>query len=186
MMAVTSLNLLHLPFSTSAPSISSRQLPYHLPLKSQINNGNLLVCKSKNTGIYNVEMVLDEDDPSELYVNYFEREVARTGLAQEWRRRRFHENAKEERKRKSRDQARNRARERRRAGGKSARVYKRKYDDDYDYDDDDDNPDEAFLGTALDNLLDPEYQEGSLDLLEIDVPDEAWQPDGSGIFPVTN
>lgn len=112
MMAVTSLNLLHLPFSTSAPSISSRQFPYHLPLKSQINNGNLLVCKA-NTEIYNVEMVLDEDDPAELYVNYFEREVARTGLAQEWRRRRFHENAKEMRKRKSRDQARNRARDRR-------------------------------------------------------------------------
>ncbi|XP_078181915.1 uncharacterized protein LOC144575593 [Carex rostrata] len=180
--SVTSLKFLHLPFSTS---ISSRQLPYHhLPLKSQINNGNLLVCKA-NTENYNVEMVLDEDDPADLYVDYFEREVAKSGLAQEWRRRRFHETPKEERKRKSRDQARNRARDRRRASGKP-RVFKRKYDDDYDYDDDDDNPDEAFLGTALDNLLDPEYQEGSLDLLEIDVPDVAWQPDGSGIFPVNN
>lgn len=108
--SVTSLKLLHLPFSTS---ISSRQLAYHhLPLKSQINNGNLVVCKGKSEN-YNVEMVLDEDDPADLYVDIFERDCAKTGLAQEWRRRKFHETAKEERKRKSRDQARNRARDRR-------------------------------------------------------------------------
>lgn len=107
-MATTSLNLLHIPFSPSAPSFPSRQLPNHLPLRSPINNANSLVCKAKEC--YNVEVVIEEDEPAELCMRYFEREVSRAGIPQEWRRRKFHENKKEERKRKAQDRARLRRR----------------------------------------------------------------------------
>lgn len=108
-MATITLNLLHLPFSKTVSSFTSRQLPHCLPLKTQNNDSNLLVCKAKN-GCFNVEVVIEDDEPMDVYVRHFQREVARAGIVQEWRRRKFFESEKEERKRKARDRTRNRRR----------------------------------------------------------------------------
>jgi ribosomal protein S21 len=66
------------------------------------------VCKAKEC--YNVEVQIEDDEPAEMCVRYFEREVARAGIFHEWRRRRFYENKKEEQKRKTQERARLRRR----------------------------------------------------------------------------
>ncbi|KAJ3708128.1 hypothetical protein LUZ61_011833 [Rhynchospora tenuis] len=177
-MATTSLNLLHLPFSKCPPSssFSSRQLPHHFPLKSQPNNGNSLVCNAKNN-CYNVEVLVDDDDSVDMYLRFFERDVSRAGIPQEWRRRRFFETVKEERKRKARDRARMR---RRRPGGGRGRGGGRDSAGSYE------EPEEEGNNTgALKRLMDPEYQEGNIEVLdEVDFPDTVWDDDGDAQFPV--
>ncbi|KAJ4810507.1 30S ribosomal protein S21 [Rhynchospora pubera] len=181
-MATTSLNLLHLPFSKSPPSssFSSRQVqvPHHFPLKSQTNNGNSLVCNSNND-CYNVEVMIDDDESTDMYLRFFERDVARSGIPREWRRRMFFESIKEERKRKARD--RGRSRRRRRAGARGRGNWKESGGGG------DEEPEEEDPTGALSRLMDPEYQEGNIEVLdEGDFPDTVWDDDGNGQFSVFN
>ncbi|XP_027101933.1 small ribosomal subunit protein bS21c isoform X1 [Coffea arabica] len=95
----------------------------YLPLSSStdndLNNGLMsVVCPSlayANTlffrSAYNVQVLVDENEPEEKLLNRFRREVMRAGVIQECRRRRFFENKQDEKKRKSREAAkRNRRR----------------------------------------------------------------------------
>ncbi|GAY61097.1 hypothetical protein CUMW_207110 [Citrus unshiu] len=60
---------------------------------------------------YNVQVVVDENEPEERLLNRFRREVMRAGVIQECKRRRFFETKQDEKKRKTREAAkRNRRR----------------------------------------------------------------------------
>ncbi|KAA8530107.1 hypothetical protein F0562_004816 [Nyssa sinensis] len=60
---------------------------------------------------YNVQVIVDDNEPEEKLLNRFRREVMRAGVIQECKRRRFFENKQDEKKRKSREAAkRNRRR----------------------------------------------------------------------------
>lgn len=60
---------------------------------------------------YNVQVIVDDNEPEERLLNRFRREVMRAGIVQECKRRRFFENKQDEKKRKSREAAkRNRRR----------------------------------------------------------------------------
>ncbi|KAI3981794.1 hypothetical protein MKX01_027779 [Papaver californicum] len=60
---------------------------------------------------YNVQVVVDEDEPEEVLLRRFKREVFRAGVINECKRRRFFENKQEEKKRKHKEAAkRNRRR----------------------------------------------------------------------------
>ncbi|GAB4847966.1 40S ribosomal protein S21 [Ancistrocladus abbreviatus] len=71
---------------------------------------NTLYFKS---AAYNVEVVVDENEPEERLLNRFRREVMKAGIIQECKRRRFFENKQDERKRKSREAAKRNSRRRR-------------------------------------------------------------------------
>ncbi|KAJ9152739.1 hypothetical protein P3X46_026271 [Hevea brasiliensis] len=62
---------------------------------------NILFFKSA----YNVQVIVDDNEPEERLLNRFRREVMRAGVIQECRRRRFFENKQDEKKRKSREAA---------------------------------------------------------------------------------
>lgn len=55
---------------------------------------------------YNVQIVVDEDEPEEVLLRRFRREVSKAGVIPECRRRRFFENKQEEKKRKQREAGR--------------------------------------------------------------------------------
>lgn len=60
---------------------------------------------------YNVQVIVDDNEPEEKLLNRFRREVMRAGIIQESKRRKFHENKQDEKKRKTREAAkRNRRR----------------------------------------------------------------------------
>lgn len=60
---------------------------------------------------YNVQVIVDDNEPEERLLNRFRREVMRAGVIQESKRRRYFENKQEEKKRKTREAAkRNRKR----------------------------------------------------------------------------
>ncbi|GAB2278507.1 hypothetical protein Dimus_013187 [Dionaea muscipula] len=63
---------------------------------------------------YNVQVLVDENEPEELLLSRFRREVMSAGIIQECKRRRFYENPQD--KRKSRDAAKRNARRRRPEG----------------------------------------------------------------------
>lgn len=58
-----------------------------------------------STSHYNVEVVLEDDEPEERLLNRFRREVMSAGIIQESKRRKFFENTQDERKRRIRDTA---------------------------------------------------------------------------------
>ncbi|XP_020208261.1 30S ribosomal protein S21, chloroplastic [Cajanus cajan] len=62
---------------------------------------------------YNVQVVVDENEPEERLLNRFRREVMKAGVIQECKRRRFFENKQEEKKRKNREAAKRKSRSRR-------------------------------------------------------------------------
>ncbi|KAG4933625.1 hypothetical protein JHK87_047627 [Glycine soja] len=62
---------------------------------------------------YNVQVVVEENEPEERLLNRFRREVMRAGVIQECKRRRFFENKQEEKKRKTREAAKRKSRSRR-------------------------------------------------------------------------
>ncbi|KAK7336064.1 hypothetical protein VNO77_16593 [Canavalia gladiata] len=62
---------------------------------------------------YNVQVLVDENEPEEVLLNRFRREVMKAGVIQECRRRRFYENKREEKKRKTREAAKRKSRSRR-------------------------------------------------------------------------
>lgn len=60
---------------------------------------------------YNVQVIVDDNEPEERLLNRFRREVMRAGVIQECKRRRYFENKQDEQKRRTRDAAkRNRRR----------------------------------------------------------------------------
>ncbi|XP_010556278.1 PREDICTED: uncharacterized protein LOC104825617 [Tarenaya hassleriana] len=60
---------------------------------------------------YNVQVLVDENEPEERLLNRFRREVMRAGVVQECKRRRYFENKQDEKKRRTREAAkRNRKR----------------------------------------------------------------------------
>ncbi|KAL3813891.1 hypothetical protein ACJIZ3_015159 [Penstemon smallii] len=60
---------------------------------------------------YNVQVIVDDNEPEERLIGRFRREVMRAGIIQECKRRRYFENKQEEKKRRVRDAAkRNRRR----------------------------------------------------------------------------
>ncbi|KAI4339508.1 hypothetical protein MLD38_024448 [Melastoma candidum] len=60
---------------------------------------------------YNVQVMVEENEPEERLLNRFRREVMRAGIIQECKRRRFFENKQDEKKRRTREAAkRNRKR----------------------------------------------------------------------------
>ncbi|KAK8715976.1 hypothetical protein V6N13_043299 [Hibiscus sabdariffa] len=70
-------------------------------------NANTLFFKSA----YNIQVIVDDNEPEERLLNRFRREVMKAGVIQECKRRRFFENKQDEKKRKSREAAkRNRRR----------------------------------------------------------------------------
>ncbi|KAK7330589.1 hypothetical protein VNO77_24785 [Canavalia gladiata] len=86
---------------------------------------------------YNVQIVVDDDEPEEELVNRFRKEVLKAGVIQECRRRRFFENKRDKIKRKAREASkRNR---RRRPQSKVSRPNEFDFPKKKDDDEDDDN-----------------------------------------------
>ncbi|XP_021299108.1 30S ribosomal protein S21, chloroplastic [Herrania umbratica] len=86
---------------------------------------------------YNVQVIVDDNEPEERLLNRFRREVMRAGVIQECKRRRFFENKQDEKKRKSREAAkRNR---RRRPQARSSLPNKQEVSSKKRDDDDEDN-----------------------------------------------
>jgi ribosomal protein S21 len=54
---------------------------------------------------YNVQVIVEDNEPEERLLNRFRREVMRAGVIQECKRRRFFENKQDEKKRRTRDAA---------------------------------------------------------------------------------
>ncbi|MBA0814596.1 hypothetical protein Gohar_020414 [Gossypium harknessii] len=97
------------PLSWSAPEDQSSSLSTELSsvISPSLANANTLFFKSA----YNIQVIVDDNEPEERLLNRFRREVMKAGVIQECKRRRFFENKQDEKKRKSREAAkRNRRR----------------------------------------------------------------------------
>ncbi|XP_058070805.1 small ribosomal subunit protein bS21c-like [Magnolia sinica] len=138
-MAISSCNFLQLPFSKtlppspSAPSRRSSSLSFS-PIRSSksetpfsliktIDSSNIDPIHAVDPSLkyanilffrsaYNVQIVVDEDEPEEVLLRRFRREVSKAGVIQECKRRRFFENKQEEKKRKNREASRRNRRRR--------------------------------------------------------------------------
>ncbi|OAY86126.1 uncharacterized protein LOC109724655 [Ananas comosus] len=117
-------SLLHLSFPRTPPSPASplrssrpNELPLPFPsrrpfslLLSSTSFSNLPgpfhVDPAPPRAGYNVQVVVGEDEPEEVLLRRFRREVSKAGVIQECKRRRFFENKQEERKRKAREAGR--------------------------------------------------------------------------------
>ncbi|KAL3636685.1 hypothetical protein CASFOL_018984 [Castilleja foliolosa] len=141
----------HLPLSSStatntdrwAPLISSNETQPHSLSCSSSSETMSVICPSlayANTlffrSAYNVQVIVDDNEPEERLLGRFRREVMRAGIIQETKRRRYFENKQEEKKRRTRDAAkRNRRRRPQSRFGppeKSEDSNKKKNDDDED------------------------------------------------------
>ncbi|BBH00526.1 Ribosomal protein S21 family protein, partial [Prunus dulcis] len=87
------------PSSSSVESVICPSLAY----------ANTLFFKSA----YNVQVIVDDNEPEERLLNRFRREVMRAGVIQETKRRRYFENKQDEKKRRTRDAAKRNKRSRR-------------------------------------------------------------------------
>ncbi|ONK78972.1 uncharacterized protein A4U43_C01F1560 [Asparagus officinalis] len=96
------LHLRPLPPPPSALAVSFLLLRRRPQPGLSSNAANVLYFKSG----YNVQVIVDEDEPEEVLLRRFRREVAKAGVIQECRRRRFFENTQEEKKRKKKEAAR--------------------------------------------------------------------------------
>ncbi|KAH1091823.1 hypothetical protein J1N35_019080 [Gossypium stocksii] len=85
---------------------------------------------------YNVQVIVDDNEPEEKLLNRFRREVMKAGVIQECKRRRYHENKQDEKKRKSREAAKRNRRRRPQARysqlSKQEESSKKKDEDDED------------------------------------------------------
>ena len=84
----------------------SPELPSHVIMNPSHAQANTLFFRSA----YNVQVVVDENEPEERLLNRFRREVMKAGVIQECKRRRFFENKQEEKKRKNREAAKRKSR----------------------------------------------------------------------------
>ncbi|KAK1369768.1 PERQ amino acid-rich with GYF domain-containing protein 2-like [Heracleum sosnowskyi] len=107
----------HLSLDSSSSSKHKEQS--FTPLISNSTNELMsVVCPSllySNTlffrSAYNVQVIVDDNEPEEKLLGRFRREVMRAGIIQECKRRKYHENKQDEKKRKTREAAkRNRRR----------------------------------------------------------------------------
>ncbi|MBA0601242.1 hypothetical protein Gorai_004424 [Gossypium raimondii] len=91
------------PLSWSAPEDQSSSLSTELSsvISPSLANANTLFFKSA----YNIQVIVDDNEPEERLLNRFRREVMKAGVIQECKRRRFFENKQDEKKRKSREAA---------------------------------------------------------------------------------
>lgn len=104
--------------SSSSDDDDKRRGDGYAPLVASSCNVMSVVCPSlayTNTMYYksgyNVQVEVDENESDEFLLNRFRRDVMRSGIIHEVKRRRYFENKQEERKRRIRDAARrNRAR----------------------------------------------------------------------------
>ncbi|KAL3526177.1 hypothetical protein ACH5RR_014549 [Cinchona calisaya] len=100
------LPILALSSSSSSSSLTDNNEVMSVIYPS-LAHANTLFFKSA----YNVQVIVDDNEPEEKLLNRFRREVMRAGVIQECRRRRFFENKQDKEKRKSREAAkRNRRR----------------------------------------------------------------------------
>ncbi|MBA0872124.1 hypothetical protein Goshw_007500 [Gossypium schwendimanii] len=99
------------PLSWSAPEDQSSSLSTELSsvISPSLANANTLFFKSA----YNIQVIVDDNEPEERLLNRFRREVMKAGVIQECKRRRFFENKQDEKKRKSREAAKRNRRSRR-------------------------------------------------------------------------
>ncbi|CAK9175126.1 unnamed protein product [Ilex paraguariensis] len=93
------------PLSSLSSSSSSELMSVVCP---SLAYSNTLFFRSA----YNVQVVVDDNEPEEKLLNRFRREVMRAGVIQECKRRRFYENKQDEKKRKTREAARRNRRRR--------------------------------------------------------------------------
>ncbi|WJX88806.1 hypothetical protein P8452_70850 [Trifolium repens] len=102
--ATCSLSLL--PSSTrriddDVPQVSFSRIAY--PTLTYSNSTTSLSVKSAHSDHYNVQIIVEEDEPEEKLINRFKIEVLRARVFQECRRRRFFENKQDKIKRKARE-----------------------------------------------------------------------------------
>lgn len=113
-----SSNIVSNPQKRKGALVSKVAQESHNSSSSHLSTVASVICPSlayANTlffkSAYNVQVIVDENEPEERLLNRFRREVMRAGIIQECKRRRFHENKQDEKKRKSREAAkRNRKR----------------------------------------------------------------------------
>ncbi|XP_021713758.1 30S ribosomal protein S21, chloroplastic-like [Chenopodium quinoa] len=113
------------PLSSQSNSLSLSSPKHHENAaisKNEENPGDVMavVCPSlaySNTlyfrSAYNVQVLVDDNEPEERLLNRFRREVMRAGVIQECKRRRFFENKQDKEKRKHREAAKRNSRRRR-------------------------------------------------------------------------
>ncbi|KAK3036453.1 hypothetical protein RJ639_030052 [Escallonia herrerae] len=100
---------LQYPVSTPSSSLSSYSCPADVTsvVCPSLAYANTLFFRSG----YNVQVIVDDNEPEEKLLGRFRREVMRAGVIQECKRRRFFENKQDKEKRKTREAAkRNRRR----------------------------------------------------------------------------
>lgn len=117
------------------PVLSCRKFPTFSTAAAVVSSGGpledlaatvmnpALVCANLlffNSG-YNVQILVEENEPEESLIRRFRREVSKAGIIQECKRRRFFENKKDELKRKKREASR-RNRRRYRLGSQTFAV----------------------------------------------------------------
>jgi ribosomal protein S21 len=73
------------------------------PTLTYSNSTTSLSVKSAHSDHYNVQIIVEEDEPEEKLINRFKIEVLRARVFQECRRRRFFENKQDKIKRKARE-----------------------------------------------------------------------------------
>ncbi|KAK2409326.1 30S ribosomal protein S21, chloroplastic [Trifolium repens] len=94
------------------PQVSFSRIAY--PTLTYSNSTTSLSVKSAHSDHYNVQIIVEEDEPEEKLINRFKIEVLRARVFQECRRRRFFENKQDKIKRKAREAViRNRNQQRR-------------------------------------------------------------------------
>ncbi|XP_073145254.1 small ribosomal subunit protein bS21c isoform X2 [Henckelia pumila] len=104
--------------SSTNRGFSSDELRSNTSPLSSTSDVTSVICPSlayANTlffrSAYNVQVIVDDNEPEEKLLGRFRREVMRAGVIQECKRRRFFENKQDEKKRKTREAAkRNRRR----------------------------------------------------------------------------
>ncbi|KAG9157752.1 hypothetical protein Leryth_017854 [Lithospermum erythrorhizon] len=134
-----------LPQTTTLPSLSTSHLTknnnHHHLVPPPSHDVLSVVCPSlayANTlyfrSAYNVQVIVDDNEPEEKLLNRFRREVMRAGVVQECKRRRYFETKQDKEKRKTREAAkRNRKRRpfsRNFTQDKQQEISKSKRDDD--------------------------------------------------------
>ncbi|KAL2932920.1 30S ribosomal protein S21 chloroplastic [Bienertia sinuspersici] len=87
----------HFLYPLNWPSISLKTP------KNPISRNGLFIT---SMGTYNVQVIVEENEPEDRLLNRFRREVSKAGVIQECKRRRWFENAHDKKKRKSREAAR--------------------------------------------------------------------------------
>ncbi|CAH8388424.1 unnamed protein product [Eruca vesicaria subsp. sativa] len=93
------LSIQELPPPSSTASLSSELASVICP---SLAYSNTLFFSSSG---YNVQVFVEDNESEERLVNRFRREVMRTGVIQECKRRRYFENKQDEKKRRTRDAA---------------------------------------------------------------------------------